>query len=542
MCAPYLSRLWWLIGLALLALPLTACQEDEAGAPVGATIRVGSIGDTNERDGVLTLREAMVLATGVLRLDVLDAGEAANVSGSPGDTSADVIVLDKPIFPPSEPATIALIASLPPLDSGGDTIDAAGAGVIISGGSRTFDCLVVASAGNTVSGLQVRGCKIGLLLEAGAIENTIGGVAEGQGNLIGACRTGLRIEAGADRNVVAGNRIGASRPARTADANEFGIFVGGAGNVIGGGNIVSGSQRVGLTVAGEANTVSGNYIGTDSSGSSAVPNAVEGIWVAGRGNTIGGSTAAERNVISGNGLFGINVSGSGAAENVVKGNYIGVDAAGNAMLANRNGLGVTFGARNNIIGGVEQGEENVISGNVVGVLLRDAGTTGNVFHGNRIGVDAAGLQPLPNGTGISALNGAQNNAIGGTGEGEGNVILASAVGVLVDGGSTTGITLRGNSVWLASGARIELRDGGNGGIEPPTVNSVGPVRGNACAGCTIDVYSNDDDGGQIYEGSGVADAEGRFEVRVNPDGPTVTATATDANGNTSAFSRPVAVP
>jgi hypothetical protein len=162
-----------------------------------------------------------------------------------------------------------------------------------------------------------------------------------------------------------------------------------------------------------------------------------------------------------------------------------------------------------------------------------------VFHGNRIGVEAVGQQPLPNGTGISALNGAQNNVIGGIDEGEGNFILATTAGVLVDGDSTIGITIRGNSIWANGGARIELSDGGNGGLEAPTVTNAEPVRGNACAGCFVDVYAGDG-GAQTYEGSAVADAEGRFEIRVNPEGPTVIATSTDANGNTSAFSQPIA--
>jgi titin len=431
---------------------------------------------------------------------------------------------------------------LPVLSSGGDTIDAAGAGVIVSGGSRAFDCLVITSAKNTISGLQVRECKIGALLEAGATENTVGGVLEGQGNVFAASETGLRVAAGADGNVVEGNRVGADRPGGTADANEIGVFVGGRENLVGGRNVVSGNERVGITVAGAGNVVSGNYIGTDPSGLVAVPNGIEGIWVAGQGNTVGGSTAAERNIISGNGLFGINVSGSGAAGNVVKGNYIGVDVTGQKGLGNRNGVGVSFGAQNNVIGGVEEGEGNVISGNSVGVVVRDVATTGNAFQGNRIGVQAVGQEPLPNGTGISILGGAQNNTIGGMAKGEGNVISANAIGVLVDGASTSGHTVRGNSIFSNSGAGIEVRDGGNGGLSPPVISRLDPVEGTACAGCTVDIYSDGEDEGQTYEGSALAGPDGAFEADVDADGPNVTATATDTNGNTSPFSQPFAVP
>jgi len=528
--------------VALLLQSLVSCGGgDEAAPPSGASIKVDSTADTTARDGVVTLREALLLATGGLPVAWLDAGEAQNVEGSPGAASGDVITFERAIFPPSEPATIALASSLPALGSGGDAVDAAGVGVIVSGGSRAFDCLVISSAKNTVSALQVRDCKIGVLLEAGATENTVGGVLEGEGNVIAASQTGLRVAPEASGNIIEGNRVGADRPSGTADANELGVFVGGRENVISGRNVVSGNERVGITVAGAGNVVSGNYIGTDPSGSLAVPNGVEGIWVAGQGNTVGGSTAAERNVISGNGLFGINVSGSAATDNVVKGNYIGVDATGQKALGNRNGVGVSFGAQNNVIGGVEPGEGNVISGNGVGVLVRDPGTTGNAFRGNRIGTEAAGQQPLPNGTGISVFGGAQNNVIGGTGKGQGNVISQNTTGVLVDGSSTTGTTIRGNSIFSNSDLGIEARNGGNGDLSPPVMGRLGPVRGSACGGCTVDIYSDNEDEGQTHEGSAVADPDGVFEAEVKPGGPNVTATATDASGSTSPFSQPLAV-
>jgi titin len=540
-CKDGIRHLWWAIAVALLALPLAACQENNEAAPIGATIRVTSIGDTNKRDGVVTLREAILLATGGLAPEILDPGEAGNVSGSPGASSADVVTLDKPIFPLSQPATVALASPLPPLNGGRDVVDATGAGVILSGGSKTLDCLVITSSENVVRGFQVRECQIGILLEEGAAGNTIGGSEEGQGNVLAANQTGVRIATGAEGNVVEGNRIGANRPGATGDANELGVFVAGRANVIGGRNVISGNERVGITVGGAGNVLRGNFIGTDPTGTIAVPNGVEGVWLAGEGNTVGGNTAADRNVISGNGLFGINVSGSGAKGNVLKGNYVGLDATGQKTLGNDNGVGVSFGAQNNVIGGTASGEANVISGNRVGVLIRDEGTTGNTLRGNRIGTDGAGEQPVANSTGILILGGARGNAIGGPAKGEGNVISANAVGVVVEGTSTGGNPIRGNSVFANAGAGIEVRDEANDGVGPPVVTGVGPVRGSACAGCTVDIYSDDEDEGRTYEGSAVALSDGTFEADVNPDGPAVTATATDVNGSTSAYSQPFAI-
>jgi hypothetical protein len=67
-------------------------------------------------------------------------------------------------------------------------------------------------------------------------------------------------------------------------------------------------------------------------------------------------------------------------------------------------------------------------------------------------------------------------------------------------------------------------------------------RGSACAGSAVDIYSDGEDEGQTYEGSAVAGPDGAFEAQVEPDGPNVTATATDVGGSTSPFSRPLAVP
>src|SRR4030042_768370 len=70
-----------------------------------------------------------------------------------------------------------------------------------------------------------------------------------------------------------------------------------------------------------------------------------------QGNTIGGDTAEERNVISGNGSHGVYINGSGTDGNYVKGNYIGTDAAGTADLGNSNAGVYIYDAPNNTIGG-----------------------------------------------------------------------------------------------------------------------------------------------------------------------------------------------
>jgi len=103
-------------------------------------------------------------------------------------------------------------------------------------------------------------------------------------------------------------------------------------------------------------------------------------------------------------------------------------------------------------------------------------------------------------------------------------------------------SIRGNSIHSNGGKGISLVDGGNEELAPPTVESVGSVFGTACPDCTIDVYSDDEDEGEVYEGSTTADGDGNWSLPGTPEGPNITATATDSDGNTSEFSAPLTPP
>ena len=81
-------------------------------------------------------------------------------------------------------------------------------------------------------------------------------------------------------------------------------------------------------------------------------------------NTIGGTTAAERNVLAGNLGDGIELNDTGTSGNVIQGNYIGTDITGLAALGNqRHGVVLYNGVSTTTIGGSAAGEGNVISGN-----------------------------------------------------------------------------------------------------------------------------------------------------------------------------------
>src|SRR5262249_12204110 len=158
-------------------------------------------------------------------------------------------------------------------------------------------------------------------------------------------------------------------------------------------------------------------VGTNPSGTVAVKNG-QGIVLQGPGNTIGGTVAGAGNVISGNFDHGIAISSS---QNLVQGNFIGVNATGTAALANRVGIAIGIGVEN-IIGGAIAAARNIISGNTEdGVKLFRAGA-GNQLLGNLIGTDVSGTVRLANGQNGVIINESAGVIVGGAAPGSANLI------------------------------------------------------------------------------------------------------------------------
>src|SRR5205823_598483 len=92
------------------------------------------------------------------------------------------------------------------------------------------------------------------------------------------------------------------------------------------------------------NTIAGNFIGTDTTGTTALGNS-DGIAIVTPNNTIGGTTAADRNLISGSVGSGIDVRPRSATPvpsgTVIQGNFIGTNAAGTQALPNQEGIHIT---------------------------------------------------------------------------------------------------------------------------------------------------------------------------------------------------------
>jgi titin len=163
------------------------------------------------------------------------------------------------------------------------------------------------------------------------------------------------------------------------------------------------------------NVVEGNYIGTDVTGTHALGKVNDGVLLinGAQFNTIGGTTALARNIISGNAGPGVALVGPGTKNNVVEGDYIGTDVTGAHALGNgASGVWISGGAQRNTIGGTTAGARDVISGNVGnGVFLTDSGTMGNVVTGDFIGTAMNGTGSLGNSGDGVFLNGVTANSI-----------------------------------------------------------------------------------------------------------------------------------
>jgi len=205
----------------------------------------------------------------------------------------------------------------------------------------------------------------------------------------------------------------------TAARNYDGICIEGtsSGNMIGGAqpgerNVFSGNVAYGVDLFGwgvTQNRVVGNFIGTDITGTRAVPNTY-GVLFDDRShhNLVGGTGPNEWNLISGNTAFGAYFYNNGTHSNSFQGNRIGTDVTGRYALPNETGVHIDGGTFDNTV------DRNLISGNrVAGITLFSIKTDRNVITRNLIGTDIDGKLPLGNGAdGIRIVFGSQNNTVG----------------------------------------------------------------------------------------------------------------------------------
>ncbi len=401
--------------------------------------------------------------------------------------------------------------------------NASGPGILIQGTDANY---------NHVSGCFITGNgkipfgTVGLAINNGASHNIIGGISANDRNVIsGNNGAGIFISGDPDYtdyrpfgNTITGNFIGTDNTGTKAFPNEtVGINIIYSFNNIIEGNVISGNKEVGIGFWNNAhnNSVTGNLIGTDYTGTRALGNFRGiGMWNKCYENTIGGHSKKERNIISGNSNAGIQM-GENVYDNQIIGNYIGTDISGQPDLGNgTNGIGVFYGSKNILIGGTEYNSGNVIAGNNgAGIILSDwtAPTcTGIRISGNMIYANANGLGIEIN------MDGVTPNDPGDTDTGNNNIMNYP---VLTDATVTQG--------------KLHI----TGSIDTQNPETV-----------TVEFFANpvpypggDPSGygeGEIYLGKCQPDLQGAINtiLPIVKPGTLITTTATDAAGNTSEFS------
>jgi hypothetical protein len=285
-------------------------------------------------------------------------------------------------------------------------------------------------------------------------------------------------------------------------------------------------------------------------------------------NTIGGLTPADRNIISGNG-DGVALNGNGVTGNLVQGNYIGTDLTGTKAVGNDEG--VLIAAPGDTIGGTTPAARNLISGNQRGIDVYGQyySINGTLVEGNDIGTDVTGTLPLGNQDGIffetvSTTSGAIQ--IGGAAAGAGNIIADNSHDGVYFSSQSAGNLIRSNAIYANGNLGIDLGDpftpGDLGflhrapGLIAATANAdgsvtvTGSVRVFAGSSITLEFFGNPTSPatgpgqGQILLGTAPAtvgdDGLAPFSVTLAGADQSavhyITATSTTADNTTSGFS------
>jgi hypothetical protein len=338
----------------------------------------------------------------------------------------------------------------------------------------------------------------------------------------------------------------------------------------------------GLVITGNSNVVHGlTIVGFSNSGILIKNGAKSNVIGGNRSTGVGPNGQGLR--ISNNGSAGVYISGLGTDSNLVKGCWIGLTASGKAALPNLTGVLIDGGAKYNVIGSATSGERNSISGNYFeGITISDIGTDENIISGNILGAAAktdddnetsdsqtisraeetltiVNRQAVGNGSsGIFLSNGTKSTRVGGETNSEGNLIAYSGdSGIEVRALASKRNTAKANIISRNGRGGIKLYDGSNENVGSPNFSrvTVGPsaaastqgvnarathiqyaVEGTVVGDGVVELYSDTGSQGGTILGR-TTTAGGKWTASVNlPTGEHLTATFTDANGNTSPFS------
>jgi photosystem II stability/assembly factor-like uncharacterized protein len=431
---------------------------------------------TNTKNtGAGSLRQAMLDANAAPGADFIDF----NLPG------AGVHTINLGLQLPEITDSVTIDATTQPGYAGAPLVEINGgrleSGFVVKAGASTLRGLVINRFNTTAIRLEggggniVQGCHIGtdatgtldFRVGGGAVGGTgitifnssgnlIGGTTAAARNVISANNYGVTVNGAASvNNRIEGNYIGTDKTGVKSLSNgTTGVELAASDNTVGPGNVISGNGNYNVQVRGANNVIRGNLIGTNAAGAKSVEGYNGfGVNVSGANNTVGGTTVAARNVISGNGV-GISLS----SDTKVQGNYVGTDATGAFAVPNNTGIEVNAVSNTStVIGGTGAGARNVISGNQgYGINLR-LSNGGGAVRGNYIGTDASGSYAVGNGVGVAV--GSSGATIGGVEAGARNVISGNIQGI--DIGSSTTATIRDTVI---VGNYIGSNAGGDGPV------------------------------------------------------------------------------
>lgn len=373
---------------------------------------------------------------------------------------------------------------------------------VIAGNFIGVDKAGITDIGNALVGILVYGN-----------DNLIGTNGDGTADLDernvvsgnGGQNQGVGISIDGNNNIVAGNLVGTdSNGSANLGNEEFGITLqnGATENLIGTdgdgisddleGNLISGNGSAGIALfAASSNTIAGNFIGTDSTGTAAIPNGhnnIHGLGAVHLGansslniigtNGNGQNDATEGNLISGNNqLYGIEISGPNCQNNVITGNIIGLDITGSSILGNVGGILLGIGVDNILIGTNADGlgdihEGNMIGGNqTAGMLI--AGTNIQI-SGNFIGTNKYGTADLGNaGPGINIVEPASDIVMGGSNQKGNTIAFNKSAGISIVGTNANNIRILNNSIHSNDKLGIDLAS--QTGLYDVLINDPGDV-------------------------------------------------------------------
>lgn len=385
------------------------------------------------------------------------------------------------------------------------------------------DSILVRGESNIIEGNQIfTSPAYGIHIVPNANYNTIR-----NNKICGHTLDGIYIDS-AYYNVIEQNQVGIRPfyiPTVPRNSGNGITQVGGAYNLIQF-NTLSDNVGHGIAIKGYS-TVDSNTIGLSEDLGTALGNGKYGIYVNGRNNSI------FNNWISANGWDGIRLDGIEAQYNTIQKNKIGVSFSG-AAPNTQHGIGLYNGAHDNLIGSeTDVQKSNYITSN---------GWSGVVVVNSPIGKNSIANNYIlyNNYFGVNILNSPDNNIIENKIIGNGEIDNSS--GVQIEDSASDRNLVMYNSITNNFGKGIELVDEANNKISAPTILSasctivIGTTA--SCSGCTVQLFSDDDDEGFILEGTVNTTEGGNFGWSGFLHGPNVTAIVTDADGNTSEFSLP----